>query len=271
MTELQILKPLCNALATPRQIVESYSQGLTAEQLDYLHYVGAQLIYTASLKLQLHISIPATAAVLFHRFHLLRGFLELDIKETALACILISSKAQEQVVDLRNISIAVEKSILDIYDQYTFPPEFDATIGLRFNRIVSTETAVLATLGFDTKVVLPFNILCTYLDYIQLPCHSLILKTAWGYINDSLRSQICILHQPITIAVTCLWIAAREHDVVVLENRPWWQVFDVDSEDMGHLLLLLRQAKHIALRLEKEVVAAEAPLPVTVDLVENLQ
>lgn len=49
-------------------------------------------------------------------------------------------------------------------------------------------------------------------------------------------------HQPNALAVAALYLAAREVDVKLPVDE-WWEVFDVDREELGFLVVAMRSVE----------------------------
>jgi cyclin L len=45
-----------------------------------------------------------------------------------------------------------------------------------------------------------------------------------------------LTHQPNALAVAAIYLAAKEVDVKLVDGN-WWEVFDVEREDLGFLVL----------------------------------
>ena len=65
-----------------------------------------------------------------------------------------------------------------------------------------------------------------------------LAKTVLEYLNAGLLSPqlLYLTHQPNALAVGAIYLAAREAGVKLVEQN-WWEVFDVDREDLGFLVL----------------------------------
>ncbi|KAL8809026.1 MAG: hypothetical protein Q9200_003788 [Gallowayella weberi] len=116
--------------------------------------------------------------------------------------------------------------------------------------LLQAETIVLRTLSFNTKVILPHHIALTYLQTLgvfpptpSLQSHALAARTL-RLLNLALFSpQIpYITHPPATLAVAAIYLAAREVGVKLPSNE-WWEIFDVDREDLGFLVITFQSCE----------------------------
>lgn len=61
------------------------------------------------------------------------------------------------------------------------------------------------------------------------------------HLNGALLSPqlLYLTHQPNALAVAAIYLAARENDVKLPEGE-WWEVFDVEREELGFLVVGMR-------------------------------
>ncbi|RXG61645.1 Cyclin-L2, partial [Armadillidium vulgare] len=53
-----------------------------------------------------------------------------------------------------------------------------------------------------------------------------------NFVNDSLRTDVCVRYSPETIACSCIWLAGRRLKIPLPENPPWYHVFGVNLSDI---------------------------------------
>ena len=110
--------------------------------------------------------------------------------------------------------------------------------------LIRTETILLRSLSFITTVVLPHHLALTYLQTLGvLPPNptaksSALAGRTLAYLNMALFSPqlLYLTHQPPTLAVAAIYLAAREVEIKLPGNE-WWEVFDVDREELGFLVV----------------------------------
>ena len=101
--------------------------------------------------------------------------------------------------------------------------------------ILFTEDVLLETLCFDLSVESPYNILYDLLKQYNAAKNKPLRNAAWGFINDSNLTQLCLLFTSRTIAATALYFAAKQYEVSFPDDdkgRPWWQVQNVRLTDV---------------------------------------
>jgi cyclin L len=104
-------------------------------------------------------------------------------------------------------------------------------------KILLCESLILSNIGFDTQVVLPHTLALTYLQALGVSSDKLASRVL-EYLNGGLLSPqlLYLTHQPNALAVAAIYLAAKEVGVKLVDGN-WWEVFDVEREDLGFLVL----------------------------------
>ena len=108
---------------------------------------------------------------------------------------------------------------------------------------MALEARILYALSFKTHVALPHGIAITYLqtlDFLGLSKSTVSRKTI-QYLNTALLSPqgLYLTHQPHALATAAIYNAARDLGANMPECE-WWEVFDVDREELGFLVVGMR-------------------------------
>lgn len=104
-------------------------------------------------------------------------------------------------------------------------------------KILLCETLILSSIGFDTRVALPHTLALTYLQALGVSSNKLASRVVEHLNSALLCPQLLFLtHQPNALAVAAIYLGAREVGVKLVDGN-WWEVFDVDREDLGFLVL----------------------------------
>ncbi|KAI5295044.1 hypothetical protein KEM52_002506 [Ascosphaera acerosa] len=136
------------------------------------------------------------------------------------------------------------------------------------NQLYELESLLLAGLGFDTRVALPYAIAMTYLQTLGFRerANNQLGARVVAHLNAALLSPqlLYLTHQPNALAVAAIYLAARELEVKLVAGN-WWEVFDVTREDLGFLVLAMNSMQGFA-REEHETWAGQGrPVPLTAD------
>jgi hypothetical protein len=121
------------------------------------------------------------------------------------------------------------------------------------NKILHIEGQVLNALGFNTHVALPHPLAITYLQTLDAFSNpekgKKVARRAVEYLNTALLSpqMLYLTHQPCALAVAACYLAAREVGVKMPEVE-WWEVFDVEREELGFLVVGMRSLEGLVRR-----------------------
>lgn len=132
--------------------------------------------------------------------------------------------------------------------------------------LLRIESVILRTLGFDTHVALPHTIALTYLQTLGAT-RPAVARRVIEHLNTALLSPqlLYVTHQPNALAVAAIYLTAREEGVKLVDGE-WWEVFDVDREELGFLVVGMRSTEGFV-RSETERWRNKA-IPMVVDEVE---
>ena len=138
-------------------------------------------------------------------------------------------------------------------------------------RLLALEGRVLSALGFDTHVALPHGLAVTYLqalDFFDRP-RTEIARRAVAHLNTALLSPqlLYLTHQPHALAVAAAYAAARDAAAKMPECS-WWEVFDVDREELGFLVVAMRSVEPWARKLSEDFGGVLGARMVTREFVE---
>lgn len=140
--------------------------------------------------------------------------------------------------------------------------------------LLQTESILLRAISFITQVTLPHHLALTYLQTLGVLPRSPTAKSSalavrtLAHLNTALFSPqlLYMTHQPPALAVAAIYLAAREVGVK-LPNTEWWEVFDVDRETLGFLVVGLGSCEGW-IQDEKEK-WTETSCPLTLDELEQ--
>ncbi|KAL9634397.1 MAG: hypothetical protein Q9164_004114 [Protoblastenia rupestris] len=260
--ETQQLSSLSNPLVTPEQLITTSTQldQIPADLEQSLRFAAAQLTQAAGILLRLPQEIIARAIVILYRFYVGAeggSFRTNAAKDVSAASLYLVAKPSFHPQPTR--------TLLNVYTYLTSPasplnsstnqPQHEkpdpgsyylsesAYIDAR-STLLQTETIILRSIAFTTHVVTPHHLALTYLqtlDVLPSPPSALskrLAKRTIALLNTALLSpQILYLtHHPPALAVAAIYLAAREVGET-LSREEWWEVFDVEREELGFLVV----------------------------------
>ncbi|KAJ5099517.1 hypothetical protein N7532_006518 [Penicillium argentinense] len=280
------LKHLSNALATPDQLSNTSSSidGVPTDLETSIRCAGAQLTQAAGILLHLPQDTIAQAIVIFTRFWLgadggsLRIYSAKDVSAAALfltAKLSFNPTSPRSILNVYNFLLSQEVSPLWFVNPRGAPrepPPSESYIltegGYQSARLVlmRIESVILRTLSFDTHVALPHTIALTYLQTLGVTKSAVARRTV-EHLNATLFSPqlLYVTHQPNALAVAAIYLAAREEEFKLVDGE-WWEVFDVDREELGFLVVGMRSTEGF-MRAEVEQ-WRNRPIPLVIDQVD---
>jgi hypothetical protein len=133
--------------------------------------------------------------------------------------------------------------------------------------LYAIEAHILRVIGFQTHIALPHTLCINYLqtlEVFQAGDGPTVAKAAFAHLNSALLSPqlLYLTHQPSALATAAIYLAAREVGVKLPEVE-WWEIFDLDREELGFLVVAFRSIEGFA--LEERRKWSEKRPPMTVD------
>ncbi|KAH0537900.1 cyclin-L1 [Cotesia glomerata] len=254
-----IVLTLQNCLLPEEKLITTPSRldGLDAETEIDLRIYGCELIQTAGILLKLPQVAMATSQVLFQRFYYSKSLVRHDMEITAMGCVCLSSKIEEAPRRIRDV-INVFNHIKQVANQKTIQPVIlDQNYVALKNQVIKSERRVLKELGFCVHVKHPHKIIVMYLQVLGYEKNRALMQKCWNYMNDSLRSDVFLRHHPETIACACVYLGARELQLPLPSQPPWFALFKVKESairDVCKCILRLYSRPRInSEQLEKKV------------------
>ncbi|KAI0084168.1 cyclin-like protein [Irpex rosettiformis] len=206
------------------------------EYFDLLNIFFANVISKLGKKLQLRQRVVATATMFFKRFYLKNSYCETDPFIVIAACCYVAAKAEESPVHIKNV--VTEARLL-------FGGKFSSHYGIKTfpsdnSKLAEMEFYLVDDLECDLVVFHPYRSLMTLCgkpgnsavleaeagelgvgiqDGSQswgtgegrLELQEGALQTAWFIINDTFRSDLCLLYPPHLIAITAIYLTLVIH------------------------------------------------------------
>ncbi|XP_044731054.1 cyclin-C [Chrysoperla carnea] len=200
---------------------------LNEEEYQKIFIFFANLIQILGEQLKLRQQVIATATVYFKRFYARNSLKCIDPLLLAPTCIFLASKVEEFGVISNSRLITTCQNVLKnkfsyAYNQQEFP--------YRTNHILECEFYLLENLDCCLIVYQPYRPL---LQLIQDIGHEeQLLSLAWRIVNDSLRTDVCLLYPPYQIAIGCLQIACV---ISQKDHKGWFAELNVDIEKIQEI------------------------------------
>ena len=241
----------------------SFLDGIDASVETSQRVHGCQVVQAACVLLQVPQQTAATGQTLLQRFYCRSSLKRMDVRLLAMACIYLACKVEESERTWRDV-VNVSHRVFLRFDGVPYEPLDRSSTqqrhGYNFwelkNELMLNEQLVLKELGFLLSVEHAHKFLLNYLNVLNGAPE--LAQRAWNVANDSLRSVAYVRYAAPSIAVACIYIAARQLGIALPETpTPWWRLFDVTTEqldaiggDIVQLYAAKTPAKYIKLCIE---------------------
>ncbi|XP_060817980.1 cyclin-C isoform X2 [Bombus pascuorum] len=188
-----------------------------------LHQIVIQVL---GEQLKLRQQVIATATVYFKRFYARNSLKCIDPLLLAPTSVFLASKVEEFGVISHNRLIAACQTVVKNKFNYAYSQEFP----YRGSHISECEFYLLEHLDCCLIVYQPYRPLLILIQ--DAGPDEQLLTLAWRIINDSLRTDVCLLYPPHQIAIGCLQIAC-----VMLQKdlKAWFAELNADMEKIQEI------------------------------------
>ncbi|XP_019633104.1 PREDICTED: cyclin-C-like [Branchiostoma belcheri] len=138
-------------------------------------------------------------------------------------CVFLASKVEEFGVISNSRLITACQTVIKNKFSYAFNQEFP----YRINHVLECEFYLLEMMDCCLVVYHPYRPLTSYVQ--DMGQEDTVLPLAWRIVNDSYRTDVCLLYPPFMIALAALHMAC-----VILQKdaKHWFAELSVDMEKM---------------------------------------
>jgi len=177
-------------------------------------------------ELKLRQQVIATAIVYFKRFYARNSLKCVDPLLMAPTAIFLASKVEEFGVISNSRLLTTCQQVVKKRFNYAYTHEFP----YRTNHILECEFYLLENMDCCLIVYQPYRPLIHLVQ--DLGYEEQLLPTAWRMVNDSLRTDCCLMYPPYQIALACLLMACV---TVQKDVKTWFSELGVDMEKLQEI------------------------------------
>ncbi|KAG0082665.1 hypothetical protein BGZ92_011510 [Podila epicladia] len=195
---------------------------------------GVLFIITVGMHLKLPQLTMATAALFFHRFYMRHSLTRFKFYDVGAACLYLASKTEESTRKFKDVIVACAQKAAkkDV-------PFDDNSKEYRSwkDTIVHTEEVLLEALCFELTVEHPYHyLLALFENHFTKDQHlgRKLKQVAWGFLNDSLRSTLCLIYHPKIIALAAIHVAGKylEENLNECFGEIWRELYEPDIQEI---------------------------------------
>ncbi|CAN8300872.1 unnamed protein product [Cochlearia groenlandica] len=171
----------------------------------------------------------ATSTILCQRFFTRQSLAKNDSKTISIICMFIAGKAEDSprpVNDVINVAYKL------LHDKEPSKQVYE----VMKDSVLTGEKLVLATLGFDFDIEHSYRLL---FDWVRRSIKEekdakCLFQAALNFVNDSLRTSLCLQYKTSQIAAGAIYLGSRFVDVKLPWDgeKVWWIEFDVTKRQL---------------------------------------
>ncbi|CAK8561376.1 unnamed protein product [Lathyrus sativus] len=224
--------------------------GVDLKKEAYLRKSYCSFLQDLGMRLKVPQVTIASAIIFCHRFFLRQSHAKNDRKIIATVCMFLAGKVEETPRPLKDV-IIVSYEIIHKKDPAAVQRIKQKEVyELQKELVLLAERVVLATLGFDFNMQHPYKPLVEAIKKFKVAQHALA-QVAWNFVNDGLRTSLCLQFNPHHIAAGAIFLAAKFLKVKLPSDgdKVWWQEFDVTPrqlEEVSNQMLELYEQNRTA-------------------------
>lgn len=194
-------------------------------QVKILLQKASEFLQNTGMKLRLPQLTIATAVVYFQRFYVVHSLKKFDIFKMAATALFLAGKVEESPKKLRDVILTAweldprrtpdekEKGLSDASQEFfSFK-----------DKVLDHERELLRTLSFNLAIDHPYKYLLQSVKAVGGSKE--LAHFAWNFINDSLKTNLCLQYRPQIIGVAVLDLTSKAMKVKLPgppEQERWW-------------------------------------------------
>ncbi|XP_061373663.1 cyclin-T1-3-like [Gastrolobium bilobum] len=227
----------------------SKKDGIDWKKETYLRKSYCTFLQDLGMRLRVPQVTIATAIIFCHKFFLQQSHARNDRWTIATVCMFLAGKVEDTPRPLRDV-ILISYEIIHKKDPAALRRIKQKEVYEQQKELILLgERVVLATLGFTFNVQHPYKPLVEAIKKFKVSKNALA-QVAWNFVNDGLRTPLCLQFKPHHIAAGAIFLAAKFLKVKLPSDgeKAWWQEFDVTPhqlEEVSNQMLELYEQNRV--------------------------
>jgi len=225
----------------------SRSAGITEEVETTNRIFGCELIAQAGIMLRLSQAATTTAQILFHRFFYRKSMIDYEVLQVAMTSVFLATKIEESQRQTRDILNVFDRLLKRRY--YRELSVFDRT-SKRYNKweakMRKVELVMLKEMGYTVYVDHPHRFILFYVRTIYgnqdlTDASKQLAQRAWNFLNDAMRTDVCLRYRPESIATAAIYLTARVLSIRLPSNPPWYHLFGATRMELEEISSIISE------------------------------
>ncbi|CAI9777850.1 unnamed protein product [Fraxinus pennsylvanica] len=231
----------------------SRKDGISSEEESHLRQLYCSYLQELGMELKEPQVTIATAMMLCHRFYMHQSHKKNHWQAVANSSMFLASKAEDTPCRLKDIVVTAYKLMYKWHPSASQRIREKEVYDRQKELILTGERLLLVTVAFDLNIEHPYKPLVAALKKLKISDKE-VVKVAWNFVNDWVRTTLCLQYKPHYIAAGSLYLAVKFQKMKMpSENgNMWWMQFDISpkklEEVIQHMLGLLGKNNKQALQ-----------------------
>ncbi|KAL6207465.1 hypothetical protein ACLB2K_018423 [Fragaria x ananassa] len=223
---------------TKQEIEDSPSRrdGISMKKESHLRSLYCSFLQEIGMKLKVPQLTISSAMMLCHQFYMRQSHAKNGWQTVATASIFLACKAEDTPRYLNDVVVVAYEMVHKFDSSALHRIRQKEFVNKQKELILVAERLLLSTIGFDLDIQLPYKILVAALKRLDLLPD--LAKAAWSFVNDWLRTSLCLQYKPHYIAAGSVALAASFQKVKLPKEKGkvWWMEFDVTPKQLDEVI-----------------------------------
>ncbi|KAL6640287.1 hypothetical protein ACP70R_022136 [Stipagrostis hirtigluma subsp. patula] len=234
-----------------REELEKFSpsrkDGISESKESEIRHLYCSFIRDVGIRLKLPQMTIATAIMFCHRFYLHQSLAKNGWQTIATVCVFLASKVEDTPCPL-DMVVRVAYETMYRRDSATAQRIRQKDVFEKQKALILIgERLVLTTIRFDFNIQHPYRPLLDAMKNLGI-VQKEVKQVAWNFVNDWIKTTLCLQYKPQYIAAGSLYLAAKIHNIKLPLHgaHVWWHQFDVAPKPLE--AVIQQMMEHVALK-----------------------
>ncbi|KAK1647086.1 hypothetical protein QYE76_064891 [Lolium multiflorum] len=212
----------------------SRRDGIDLKKESYLRKSYCTYLQELGVRLKVPPVTIATAVVFCHRFFLRQSHARNDRMTIATVCMFLAGKVEETPRPLKDV-ILISYEVIHKKDPAAVARIKQKEVYEKQKELLLIgERVVLVTLDFDLNIHHPYKPLVQAIEKFNKVAQKALAQAAWSFVNDGLRTSLCLQFKPQHIAAGAIFLATKFLKIKLPADGEnfWLQQFDVTPRQL---------------------------------------